>query len=161
MKSMTTKLLALASLAFTVSSSAYDFPSFDIMHSHCAVSVVIPNKLCTSVYSDITNTVNKFNAGQDPSGGVYQYKEKQPISYMWLIHVSKRGWNSDILLEPTQVNGDCQIRGRSRTTSTFHIAGTENYCDLWNLYQAIGPYTQMDINSCSSVPRDPSSTCTN
>ena len=105
-------LLAMCSSVFSKSS---DFPSFDLLHSHCAVTVTLPGKLCVEVFNTLIFTINDFNAGGDPSHGVYLYKERQPISYVWAIHQSKYGWSSDVIFEPTQMQGDCQTRGRSRT----------------------------------------------
>ena len=121
-------------LAAIVAGSASDFPSFDILHSHCALTVVAPGQLCAVVYNDLITILQTFNAGGDPAHGVYLFKERQAISYAWMVHNSKRGWYSDVIFEPVQMGNDCQIRGRSRTQSTFHAAGTENYCDLWNVF---------------------------
>ena len=90
-----------------VKCSADDFPSFDIFHSHCALSVVIPGQLCYDVYSQLKATLVNFNAGGDPSGGVYKLKEEQAISYVWTLHDSRKGWYSDVIFEPTQVGNDC------------------------------------------------------
>ena len=79
---------------------------------------------------------------------------------MWMIHNSKKGWYSDVIFEPIQQGNDCQIRGRSRTRSTFHSAGTENYCDLWNAYNALEKFTSLTVTSCSSIPVDAIKTCT-
>ena len=151
--------LLLGAVAYA-QAAASDFPSFDIFHSHCAINVLIPGKLCTNVYQSVINTIDSFNAGKDHSHGVYTYKEIQRISYVWVVHDSKRGWDSDVIFEPTQIGNDCQIRGRSRTKSTFHSAGTENYCDIWNVYMNIGAGSnKMDVSSCSSIPKDPTTTC--
>ena len=152
---VTISLLSTGALA-----AAEDFPSFDIFHSHCAVTVTFPNKLCANVFSELSDILQKFNAGADPAHGQYLFKERQPISYIWASHSSKYGWDSDVIFEPTQLGNDCQIRGRSRTKSTFHSAGTENYCDQWNVYQGMGSYNNMQIASCSAIPSDPQSTCT-
>jgi hypothetical protein len=132
-------LAILAALLLAqVSASPDNFPSFDIFHSHCAVDVTLPGQLCTTAYKTLYDTILRFNAGADPAHGQYLFKESQPISYIWATHSSRRGWDSDVLFEPTQIGDDCQLRGRSRTMSTFHMAGTENYCDLWNVYQGLG-----------------------
>ena len=142
-----------------VSASPDDFPWFDLLHSHCAVNVNIPNQLCATVYSDLISVLDKYNGGGDPSGGQYTFNERQAINYVWMVHNSKKGWYSDVIFEPVQVGQDCQLKGRSRTRSTFHAAGTENYCDLWNVYEGLGTYTGIAVSSCSSVPRDPKATC--
>ena len=142
-----------------MSASPDDFPWFDLLHSHCQVYVSIPNQLCAVVYSDLIAVMDKFNAGGDPSGGQYLYKERQAINYVWMTHNSKRGWYSDVIIEPVQIGNDCQLRGRSRTQSTFHAAGTENYCDLWNVYEALNGYTSIQVSSCSSIPVNPKATC--
>ena len=63
-------LLAMCSSVFNKSS---DFPSFDLLHSHCAVTVTLPGKLCVEVFNTLITTINDFNAGGDPSHGVYLY----------------------------------------------------------------------------------------
>ena len=151
--------ILLAAVAALANCDAEDFPSFDIFHSHCAIDVTFPGQLCASVYQGIITPVNKFNAGADPSGGTYQYYEKQAISYIWLTHLSKYGWASDVIFEPAQLGDDCILRGRSRTESTWHSAGTENYCDLWNVHTALGGYVSQQIGSCSEVPDKPAVTC--
>ena len=151
--------LLLVAAVSTVQASPDDFPWFDLLHSHCQVTVIVPNQLCAVVYSDLISVMDKFNAGGDPTGGQYLYKERQAINYIWMIHNSKRGWYSDVMFEPIQLGNDCQIRGRSRTQSTFHSAGTENYCDLWNVYNSLDNYISLTVSSCSSTPVDPLKTC--
>ena len=151
---------AAALFIANVFASADDFPSFDIFHSHCKIDVVVNNQLCVDVYSKIISTLDSFNAGADPSGGQYQYKERQPISYIWMTHDSKRGWFSDVIFEAIQVDNGCQIQGRSRTQSTFHSAGIENYCDLWNVYEKVDPtFNGLSVSSCSATPKDPATNC--
>ena len=156
-----TVLFFAATLLFTsVSGAASDFPSFDLFHSHCQVDVMIQNKLCVDVYPQLEATIDKFNAGGDPSKGVYQFKERQAISYIWATHNSNRGWFSDVLLQPIQMSEGCLIQGRSRTQSTFHSAGIENYCDLYNVYQVAEPtYANLQVTSCSKTPSDPANNC--
>ncbi len=151
---------ALCLFQSVVKAASSDFPSFDIFHSHCAIAVTFPSSLCTDSYQNIINTINKFNSEGDPSHGSFRYYQKQPIAYVWLTHMSKYGWASDVILEPIQNGDDCVVRGRSRTQSTFHIAGTENYCDLWTIFQGMNGYTNFVSTSCSSVPSNPQHTCT-
>ena len=102
------KLALIASAMFTYAhASAYDFPSFDIFHSHCKIEAVFNDELCVDVYPKIISTLDSFNAGQDPSGGTYQYKERQPISYVWMTHDSKKGWFSDVIFEAIQTDKGC------------------------------------------------------
>ena len=153
-----TVLLCLTAIP-SVSATAYDYPSFDIFHSHCGLNVKYENTLCVDVYNNIINVLNNFNAGQDPAKGTYQFKERQAISYIWMLHKSQSSWVDDVIFETLQLNDGCQITGRSRTQSTFHSAGEENYCNLWNVYNAVGSFTGLSANSCSSQPSDPVKSC--
>ena len=100
---LTTAALMLAQ----TSGSAADFPSFDIFHSHCKIDVLVNDQLCVDVYPKLISTLDNFNAGGDPSGGTYQYKERQPISYAWMNHDSRKGWFSDVIFEAVQMSNGC------------------------------------------------------
>ena len=63
-------------MASPVSCSSDYFPSFDIFHSHCSFDVTFQGQLCATVYQNIVDVINQFNAGGDPSHGTYQYKER-------------------------------------------------------------------------------------
>ena len=64
-------IATLALFLGQAAASAYDFPSFDIFHSHCGLNVKYANSLCVDVYQKITSTLDFFNAGHDPAKGTY------------------------------------------------------------------------------------------
>ena len=67
-------VLLLAAVA-TVRASPDDFPWFDLLHSHCQITVLVPGQVCPIVYNDLLAIMEKFNA-EDLSGGQYQFKER-------------------------------------------------------------------------------------
>ncbi|CDW77680.1 UNKNOWN [Stylonychia lemnae] len=159
---MLAKLSVLSTLLLASSSvyaAATDFPSFDIFHSHCGLNVKYQNVLCVDAFQKIYNTVLQFNAGGDPAQGAYLLKEKQPISYIWTTHKSSEGWYSDVIFETNQLADGCYITGRSRTQSSLHSAGNDNFCDIWNVLNSAGTISNQGLNSCSNSPTDPENQC--
>ena len=87
------KILCMSAVLVVLASGAVsDFPAFDVLHNHCQVKVTYPDTMCVEIYRNLIENLNKFNAGLDPAKGTYKYKEKQPISYVWVIHDDEKTW---------------------------------------------------------------------
>ncbi len=88
-----------ALLATTALCTSSDYPSFDVFHSHCGLTVLFEDTLCVDIFNGLVSTLDNFIAGQDPTKGTYQYKERQPISYIWTIHKLADGNLDDVIFE--------------------------------------------------------------
>ena len=108
------RAILVLSLTLTLT-LAHSFPSLDLFHSSCRMTVIYRGTLCATLYDRLFDVLDLFNAGGDPAKGLYQYKEKNPISSLWVTHKTQKGAVSDVLFETNQINNDCHVKAKSRS----------------------------------------------
>ena len=80
-----------------------------------------------------------------PAGGIYTIKEKndgdeyQEGQYIWSTRQTKnKKYTDDQMFEFNVDKQGCQVKGHSRSQSLSYYDYSVNYCNLWNVYNALG-----------------------
>ena len=87
--------------------AASDFPSFDILHAHCMMTVEVSGT-CSEVYSTIKNTIATM---ADPLHGHYKLFEDETDQYVWAVRTEPTfGWKYDVIWEMvSSQNESCTV----------------------------------------------------
>ena len=81
--------LVIAVLVSFSSASIDKFPSNDIFHPHCMLTVTYPNRVCSDVFTRMGTLLDSFG-GSDPNNGKYTPKEQGEL-YYWLTRTTDSG----------------------------------------------------------------------
>ena len=152
---------ALATFAAVASASAADFPKDDAFHADCHVSATFDGVSCDSLYALIDAEVRAWGSSTtSPAGGEYQLKEEQVDQYVWSQRLTRdEKYTDDNIFQLTETNQGCISAGHSRSESMSVYDYSVNFCNLWNVYNAVGSPFTYSVGSCAYPADDPVTTC--
>ena len=155
------KAFFLAALAAFVSADASDFPTHNSGHAHCELDSPWSNTSCDTLWEEIDAQVRVYGSG-DAAGGVYSVYEEEDPEYVWATRRTggKAKYVDDVIYELTQSGTTCDVRGRSRSQSMSYIDYDTNYCNIWNVYNSVGGYSDLyTTGDCPFIPDDAATQC--
>ena len=153
------KFAIAATLAAAVSAKATDFPKFDSFHANCGMDVTFKGVSCGAIWTSIDATVRGWSNG-GPSSGLYAVFEESKSSYVWSTRTTPVAhYVDDQIFELTPTTAGCAVSSRSRSQSLSQYDYSTNYCNMWNVFEAVGGYSNLSINHCQYHPSDPVATC--
>ena len=152
---------AFATLAAVAIASEADFPKDDAFHADCHVTASFPAMSCDSLYALVDNEVRSWDsATKSPAGGVYEMYEEQNDVYVWSTRTTKDGkYVDDQMFEFNATDSGCSIVGHSRSESNSVYDYSVNFCNLWNVYNAMSTPFTYTAPSCAYPAADPVTTC--
>ena len=152
------KFAVASTLAAIVAASAKDFPRFDSFHANCALQVTYQES-CGSIYT-LTDFYVRSWANGGPSGGLYEVFEQADPVYIWTTRTTPvKKYVDDQIFEYTQTSAGCVVNARSRSQSNSVYDYSTNYCNMWNVFTAIGPFENLNHSQCAYPAEDPVATC--
>ena len=152
------KFAIAATLAAAVNASASNFPKFDSFHANCGMDVFFATP-CDALYGEIDLTIRSWTEG-GPSDGLYAVYEESAGDYVWSTRTTPvKHYVDDQIFELTASSAGCAVSAKSRSQSLSQYDYSTNYCNMWNVFEAIGGYTNLSINHCQYHPSDPVATC--
>merc|ERR1712070_216846 len=155
MKSLT----AIAMASTFANASPSDFPRLDGAHAHCEMTVIFPDTQCAALYKEMNSEIRSWSTG-GPSDGLYSIYEEETDDYIWSTRVTKnRKYTDDQIFEFTQEGLSCKVAAKSRSQSSSYYDYSVNYCNMWNVFEGIGGFEDLQTKECKWVPSDPVSTC--
>ena len=154
------KAFACAALAALAVADKSKFPKDDAFHADCHLTAFFEGKTCDMVYSNIETEIKAWNSDTtSPAAGVYTLKESLEGDYIWSTRLTKnKKYTDDQLFEFTESNDGCTVTGHSRSQSISYYDYSVNFCNLWNVYNGAGTFTQT-VGKCGYPADDPVTTC--
>uniref|UniRef100_A0A7S3U4Q1 Uncharacterized protein n=1 Tax=Strombidinopsis acuminata TaxID=141414 RepID=A0A7S3U4Q1_9SPIT len=147
----------IAALAFAfVAADKSDFPTNLSGHAHCSLSTDFVGMDCDSVYNAVNSEVAKWGSSKtSPAGGLYRLYEESTDDYIWTTRLTRdEKYVDDQLFEFEPINGGCHVAGQSRSQSPSYYDYDVNYCNMWNVYNGVGGFSNLHISSCDFYPSD-------
>eukprot|EP00351_Strombidinopsis_sp_SopsisLIS2011_P000213 CAMPEP_0116876906 /NCGR_PEP_ID=MMETSP0463-20121206/8765_1 /TAXON_ID=181622 /ORGANISM="Strombidinopsis sp, Strain SopsisLIS2011" /LENGTH=114 /DNA_ID=CAMNT_0004523813 /DNA_START=165 /DNA_END=509 /DNA_ORIENTATION=+ len=85
-----------------------------------------------------------------PSGGVYELYESSADDYIWSQRLTRdQQYTDDQLFEFTDLNGGCHVDGESRSEANSVYDYNVNFCNLWNVYNGAGGFSNLEHTFCT------------
>ena len=152
---------ALATFAAIASAAASDFPKDDAFHADCHVSATFDSLSCDSLYAIIDAEIRAWGSSTtSPAGGIYNIYEEQVDQYVWSTRLTKNEkYTDDQIFELSETNQGCTSAGHSRSQSVSMYDYSVNFCNLWNVYNAVGSPFSYSVGKCGYPASDPATTC--
>ena len=149
-----------AGLVAATQAAQADFPAFDSLHAKCQLTTTFPGTQCSELYFHFDTEVRRYGNG-DAAGGVYTIFEQEPTNYVWSTRRTggKGKYVDDQIFSLTQKGSDCEVEGKSRSQSMSYYDYDTNFCNLWNVYNAVGGMGEVSRENCKFFPTKPEETC--
>merc|ERR1712127_439107 len=159
MKNLT---LAAVALISAVSADPSNFPAFDSGHAHCAMDVTYTFTDCNVLWVQMDTEVRSWSSG-GPSGGLYAVYEEQEYyapPYIWTTRTTPiHKYVDDQIFEFYPNGTSCDVRAKSRSQPSSYYDYDTNYCNMWNVFNSVGSFTNLSTSQCRWIPSDPVATC--
>ena len=157
---------ASAFVAVATATSCSDFPKDSWNHSGCHMNVTFSEMGCNDLYQLISAEIGSWAEG-DPctaSGfpGFYSVKYEETDLCIWSTRLTANKKYTDDQLFDFAPSGDssCFVKAKSRSESVSMLDNCVNYCNMWNVFEALGtPFTVDKVSHCSQTPSDAATTC--
>merc|ERR1712032_187173 len=145
---------AMASVATLTQAAVSDFPKFDSLHAHCAMSTNYENTLCSALYTEMDHELRSWSTG-GPAQGVYTIYEQEEGVYIWSTRLTKnKQYTDDQIFEFSQEGQACHVAARSRSQSHSYYDYDVNYCNMWNVLNELGGMGDIQTSDCQFKPKD-------
>ena len=153
------RTIITAALAAVSQAAESDFPKFDSLHAGCQISSTYSNTACDTIYTMIDAEVRSF-ATADPAKGQYALYEESEPDYVWSTRRTSGGkYVDDQIFELTQNGNNCDVLAKSRSQSHSYYDYDTNYCNMWNVMNAVGGMGPISRKHCTFYPSKPEETC--
>mmetsp|Transcript_36515 Transcript_36515/g.26588 ORF Transcript_36515/g.26588 Transcript_36515/m.26588 type:complete len:160 (-) Transcript_36515:78-557(-) len=143
-------------LAFAlVAADKSDFPTHNSGHAHCSLSADFAES-CDEVYDAIDANIAAWGSAEtSPAGGLYRLYEESTDDYIWTTRLTaNEKYTDDQLFEFTTTSTGCHVDGKSRSQSSSYYDYDVNFCNMWNVYNGVGDFTNLHHSSCQFYPSD-------
>ena len=162
------KYLAASALIGAVTAlTCSDFPKDSFNHAGCHMTVNFDQFNCTELETVMSALIQSW--GQ-PNGdscrdsgfpGFYSLFLESSGSCIWSSRLTANLVYTDdqIFNFSATSTGGCKVAAKSRSQSMSYLDNCVNYCNMWNVFTAIGDFTITDVSSCSETPDNAATTC--
>ena len=158
MRSLITATIAAVAVA-SVSSDCGAFPGDAWNHAGCHVDATFTAD-CATVYAAMSSIITSWNPEPLETPGYYSIKSQVENDCIWSTRLTyNKKYTDDQLFLFSESNGTCTVTGRSRSESVSMLDNGVNYCNLWNVYQAVGGDSIVNVSDCSVEPSNPVENC--
>ena len=153
---------AIAAIAIvgTVVAKESDFPGNDWFHADCSFHVTYPDTKCSELKSRIYNVASSYTPG--PAKGKYAVIEEGD-DYVWFTRTTPTAHYVDDIMfkvsEDKENTEDCIVYGKSRSQTLSFYDYDTNYCNMWNVFNGVGYFRDIQLDSCWFHPDDSKKTC--
>ena len=157
-------IAASALVAFANALTCSDFPSDSFSHAGCHMTVTFNEFSCAQLQPLMANLVTSWATGDScaASGypGFYSLKLDVEGSCLWSTRLTaNKQYTDDQLFTFVTAGTGCQVVAKSRSESMSYLDNGVNFCNLYNVFTALGSFTVDSVTHCSEDPSSPTTTC--
>ncbi len=159
------RFIAASALAVYASAlSCADFPSDSFNHAGCHMTATFNQFNCADAENILSSVIKSWANGDScaASGfpGFYTLKLETQGQCVWSTRLTaNKQYTDDQLFQFTAAGAGCKITAKSRSESMSYLDSCVNYCNMHNVFTAMGAFTLNDVSHCSQTPSDVATTC--